>query len=166
MSKPRKVAIKHNGKVYKYIYPNHTKKEVWKFQLNEFRDKVLQVIFIAIVVLGISSIIRAETKKEIPVEIETQTITIIDKTIPSVLKNIAQCESSTGHYKNGQVVVNVNKNGTYDIGKYQINVKVWGEKANELGLDLTDEEDNEEMALYIFKNNGTEDWYSSRHCWR
>lgn len=86
------------------------------------------------------------------------------KEVPPVLKKIAKCESGDMHYKNGQVIFNVNSNGTVDRGRYQIN-SVWDKKATELGLDLSDEEDNEKFAMWVYENRGTEDWYSSKSCW-
>ena len=81
-----------------------------------------------------------------------------------VLSRIAHCESGNKHYKDGQVIFNANKNGTVDIGRFQIN-SVWNKKATELGLNLTDPVDNEKMAQYIYQNFGTEPWYSSKACW-
>lgn len=97
--------------------------------------------------------IWAETIKEVPV-----------KEIPPVLKRIAKCESGDMHYKNGQVIFNANSNGTVDRGRYQIN-SVWDKKATELGLDLSNEKDNEQFAMWLYENRGSEDWYSSKSCW-
>jgi hypothetical protein len=97
--------------------------------------------------------VKAEVIKEVPVEI-----------IPAVMSRIAKCESGNTHYKNGQVIVNVNKNGTYDQGKYQIN-SIWNKKATELGYNLSEEKDNEMFAMYLYKTHGTEPWYSSKNCW-
>ena len=89
-----------------------------------------------------------------------------------VLNRIADCESGNGtkgsatHMKNGQVVTNGNKNGSVDIGKYQINLRVWGGKASELGFDLSTEQGNSAMAEWIYLNKGTGDWYASQHCWK
>lgn len=84
----------------------------------------------------------------------------------AVLQRIAKCESGNSHYdKNGQVLLRANTNGSVDVGKFQIN-SVWFAKATELGLDITKEGDNEAMALWIYENRGTEDWYSSKHCWQ
>lgn len=82
--------------------------------------------------------------------------------VAPILQKIAKCESPTGHWENGQVVINA----TQDIGKYQINVPTWGKKATELGLNLAVEKDNEEMAEWIYANRGTGDWSSSAKCWR
>lgn len=86
------------------------------------------------------------------------------KEVPPVMKRIAKCESSTGHYKNGKVVISVNKNGTSDIGKYQINT-IHLPMVASLKLNVLDEKDNEAIAMYIYENVGTEPWYSSKQCW-
>lgn len=83
-----------------------------------------------------------------------------------VLERIAQCESGNSHYdKNGQVMLNGNKNGSSDIGKYQINTRIWGKKATEMGLNLAIESDNETFAQYLFNTYGSEPWIWSRPCW-
>lgn len=83
-----------------------------------------------------------------------------------VMKRIAKCESGGAHYgKDGQVIIHVNSNGSYDIGKYQIN-SVHNLSAKKMGLDLTKEADNEKYAMYLYENEGTGDWYSSRSCWQ
>lgn len=81
-----------------------------------------------------------------------------------VMDRIAKCESNNSHYKNGQVLIKPNVNGTVDIGRYQVN-SVWNKKATEMGLDLTKEADNKTFAMWIYKNRGTQDWYSSVNCW-
>ncbi len=89
---------------------------------------------------------------------------VVDKEAP-VLERIAQCESGGKHLgKSGQVLLSANTNDTVDVGKYQVNT-VWFGKATELGLDITTEEGNKAMAEWIYFNRGTEDWYSSKHCW-
>lgn len=89
---------------------------------------------------------------------------------PPVLARIAKCESGGKHFgANGQVLVRANvndKHNSVDIGKYQINSLYWGSKATELGLNLWNEQDNEQMALYIYKNNGTDAWSASSKCWK
>lgn len=100
-----------------------------------------------------------------PVYAEKQVIKEIPRKSP-VMARIAQCESGNSHIdkKTGQVVMRANKNGTVDVGLYQIN-SVWYKKASELGLDITKESDNEAMAMWIYENRGTGDWYSSAKCW-
>jgi hypothetical protein len=90
-----------------------------------------------------------------------------EEVTPAVMERIAECESGNSHYaKSGQIVTNGNTNGTVDIGKYQINLFYWGDKATELELDLTIEEDNEAFALYLYDLHGTEPWIWSKKCWQ
>jgi hypothetical protein len=94
-----------------------------------------------------------------------------------VMQRIMDCESgarlpngraipgsATHVNKNGQVIRTPNTNGTVDTGIAAINT-VWDKKASELMLDLTKEEDNIKMALWIYANRGTGDWEASRSCW-
>ena len=130
--------------------------------------KVGKVVVLAAVVYGIylfgtvnntsNTYTNNETIREVEVIVEVQKKS-------AVMERIAKCESSTGHYApSGQVIFNANGNGSVDVGKYQINT-VWFKKATELGYDLTNEEDNEAMALYIFDNFGSEPWKFSKSCW-
>lgn len=132
---------------------------------------------VAMAILGVTHwgayMIGAYTNPRI-VEVHTQ------ENLPVVLSKISQAESLTSHYcteklinakmcyrsELGQVLMNANKNGTVDIGKYQINTFYWGRQATEMGLDLANEQDNEAMALWIYDNYGTEPWYSSSNKWK
>jgi len=83
----------------------------------------------------------------------------------AVLSEIAKCESGNSHYDdNGKV--KRGKINPHDIGKYQINEIVWGEKAKELGYDIYDEKGNELMAIWIYENYGTYPWRASGWCWK
>lgn len=104
---------------------------------------------------------------QVKAEPEVRIIELIDETVPPVLSRIAECESNSRHFgKSGQVLAVGNKNGSVDVGRYQINVSSWGEKATELGYDLYDEKENELMALWIYENYGTEPWKWTKSCWR
>lgn len=82
----------------------------------------------------------------------------------AVMDRIMKCESA-GHYaKNGQVQFHANKDGTVDIGAFQIN-SIWDAQATKLGYNLTIEKDNIAFAMWLYKNKGTEPWYSSKKCW-
>lgn len=86
-----------------------------------------------------------------------------EDTIPPILKKIAVCESNNKHFdKNGQVLINK----TQDIGRYMINVPIWGKKATELGYNLAVEKDNEAFALFLFQNYGSEPWYLVASCFK
>jgi hypothetical protein len=83
-----------------------------------------------------------------------------------VMDRIAKCESGNTHFEKGQVLVRGNKNGSVDVGRFQINVSIWGAKASSLGYDIFTEKGNTEMAYWIYANHGTEPWYLSAKCWR
>lgn len=111
---------------------------------------------------------------EIAIQVNTSTSTpvmekIVNKHLAlngdiSVLERIAKCESNNQHFdENGEVLRGVQVKE--DIGRWQINTRYWGEKAEELGIDIFDEEGNRAMAEYILKTVGTKAWYPSKHCW-
>jgi hypothetical protein len=90
-----------------------------------------------------------------------------------ILQKIADCESGNGkegsgrqHLDNGRVVLNVNKDGSADVGKWQINLRYHGAALARMKLDvINSEEDNEEFARHLYRLNGTKDWGASKHCW-
>lgn len=158
----KKIKVFWDGKKLRDIYPHATWFEVLKWRVYKLARKVLILSFMVGMVygafkLGLSS--SGETTYAVQ-----EKIVEVSKKSP-VLERIAHCESNNMHYRDGQVIFNVNTNGTVDIGRYQIN-SVWNKKATELGLDLTKEKDNEAMATWIYENRGTEDWYSSKKCWQ
>lgn len=91
---------------------------------------------------------------------------VLAETESPVLDRIAMCESDNMHIgKNGQVVVHGNTNGSVDVGRYQINVQIWGQTATDLGYDIFTDEGNTNMAQWLFKNKGSEPWVYSKKCW-
>jgi hypothetical protein len=93
------------------------------------------------------------------------TVAVKDSTLSPVMQRIETCESSKHQLnKEGQVLVHVNKDGSYDIGIFEINSK-WNATATKMGFDLTKQSDNEQFAQWIYETRGTEDWYSSKSCW-
>lgn len=83
-----------------------------------------------------------------------------------VLDRIAKCESGNTQFaKDGQVLVHVNKNGTWDVGKYQIN-SIHGGTATKLGMNLYTEDGNTAFAKWMYANLGTGDWAASQSCWK
>lgn len=146
------------------IYPHATKFQVFKYNVAMFFRKLTIGCAVLAGIVGtfyagsffLPTTVAKEVIKEVPAPRE----------IPAVLVRIGKCESVTGHRDvTGQVAVVGNKNGSVDIGKYQINERLWGKKATELGLNLFDEKDNETMALWLYENRGTEDWVWSKSCW-
>lgn len=84
-----------------------------------------------------------------------------------MLAKIAKCESSDKQFlEDGSVVLNINKDGSADVGKYQINLRYHGAEIARQKLDvINSEEDNRKFAEYLYERNGTADWSASKHCW-
>lgn len=84
--------------------------------------------------------------------------------MPLILQKIAECESRGRQFNDDGTVLRGVHNQD-DIGKYQINEKIWGGKARMLGFDLYTEEGNEAMALELYRRYSTEPWIWSKQCW-
>lgn len=115
---------------------------------------------------------------------ETHEVILIATTsneLPEELMRIADCESgnrdkngkgikgSARHYtEDGEVLVGrMNKPELgVDIGKFQINEYFHKERAEEMGLNLYNEHDNEQYALMLYKESGNSPWEASRSCWQ
>jgi len=156
------------GKYLKDIYPHATKFQVFRYRFNKFMEKVVVVSVVLGMIYGGFKVGQMTTEANITYakeEIEViKEVPVKSKAL--IMSKIAKCESNDKHYSNnGQVVMRANTNGTVDVGRYQIN-SVWFTKATELGLDLTKEKDNEAMAYYLYETRGTEDWFSSKKCWK
>lgn len=164
----KKIKVFFNGERLRDMYPYATKWEVFKWKFMRF---VRKLFFVALAgsSVYVAGLIGSEYFPKTIYEVQAEKIVTVEVPVDTtavVMERIAHCESGGSHYnKKGQVAFNVNTNGTVDIGYYQIN-SVWGEQATKLGLDLTNEEDNKQMAKWIFENRGTEDWYSSKKCWQ
>lgn len=52
-----------------------------------------------------------------------------------------------------------------DIGQCQINERIWGKKAKELGFNLYSFNGNRQMANWIYTKYGSKPWYLSRSMW-
>lgn len=160
------VKISYNGRKQGYLDLHRTAWGRFKFKVKRiFRRIVIisSIVLVAWALLKVGGYINPTTiitKAEVIKEVEL---------VSPVLERIAKCESGGRHFaSNGQVLVRANESKTHnsvDIGKWQINSYYWGAKATELGLNLWVEEDNEKMAMYIYKNKGTEAWSASRGCW-
>ena len=83
--------------------------------------------------------------------------------VPGIMRKIAVCESNDRHFDEGGKVV-IGKYDIHDIGRYQINLRYWEDKAKKLGYDLYSEDGNEAFAMYLYGKYGTEPWSRSRWC--
>ena len=151
---PQKTAVIYQyGKRVSSYHPDGYKGRFYSFKESLKRIGKLFVILL-VLSLSMAGLGYHFTKSEAKVIIEKP---IIETEIPPILQKIAKCESNNNQ--------NAKHIDPADVGKYGIRVTVWGRKAHELGWDLYTEYGNEQMALWIYHNRGTEDWYSSRKCW-
>lgn len=148
------------------VYPHATKFQVAKFRTVRFIGKTSIAIILGIAVGGayvIGEIADSNTVSAINTIAPSAIVTT--QTIPPVLARIAKAESTGEQFgKDGQVTIHVNKNGTYDIGQYQIN-SIWNATATKMGYNLTLQKDNEAFALWLFDNYGSTPWNSSSANW-
>ena len=176
----KKVRVYYNGKRLKNIYVGYT----W-FQI--FKHKAVNFIRTGTVIAIVTGIVwgSIEAYRYVHPEIYGAKASEIQKKEPGlqeqfpVLGRIAKAESRNSHFctddlikhkmcrtaEKGQTLTSPNKNGTVDVGRYQINVDTWGAEATKLGYDIFNEKENEQMAYWIYRNYGTDPWYSSAKNW-
>lgn len=158
----KSIKVTYMGKRLKDIYPHATKWQVFKYRVRRFMIQLAWCLVLALVVVGIFEAGRyinppiiytqQEIIKEVPAKL-------------SVMTRIAKCESNGSHYaKNGQVLVSGNKNGSVDVGLYQINT-IWFREATDMGLNLFVEKDNIAFANHLLDKYGTEPWVWTKPCW-
>lgn len=154
--KPMKVFLW--GERLKDIYPHATKYQVLKYRTMRVVKKIMWLSLLVLALYGALQVGRHYYAVEVMVEKEVSY---------PVLARIAKCESGGKQFApNGQVTLNANKDGSIDIGKYQINNKYWGKVASDMGYNLMVEEDNEAFAKFLYTTKGTEVWSASKKCWR
>jgi hypothetical protein len=163
----KKIKVFYGNKRLKDIYPHATKWQVFKYKTARF---LRQVFMITIATAGVTIIVLLSTEYQVSQRLKVtkeSPVANAEEQLPAVMQRIAECESGDVHYKeNGQVITNANTNGSVDLGRFQINEDIWGDKAGEMNLDLSNEQDNKTMALWIYENYGTEDWKYSSKCWK
>lgn len=148
------------------VYPHATKFQVAKFRTVRFMGKTSIAIILGLAISGAYIGGQLANSNTITAVNTIAPLAIVTtQTIPPVLARIAKAESSSQQFaKDGQVTIHVNKNGTYDIGQYQIN-SIWNATATKMGYNLTLQKDNEAFALWLFDNYGSTPWNSSSANW-
>ncbi len=162
----KSIKVFYNGEPLRNIYPHATKFQVFKYRLRKFLRQFVMYSLTTVFAFGILyGTFRAGSSFAPTVTYaDHEVIKEVESSSP-VMNRIAQCESGSSHLgKSGQITVKVNTNGTYDLGKFQIN-SIWNAQATKLGYDLTKESDNEAFAMWLYKNQGTGAWASSSKCW-
>ena len=84
--------------------------------------------------------------------------------LPPIISKIAQCESS-GKQFNPDGSVLRGKVNPHDVGVLQINETYHLKRSKELGFDIYTLEGNLGYGLTLLKENGTQPWKASEHCW-
>jgi hypothetical protein len=106
---------------------------------------------------------QSKTAVENPITLEAYVREYFIET--PILAEIARCESTFRHIdkKTGQVLRGVvNKS---DVGLLQVNEYYHGQKAGDLGFDLTTVDGNLAYAKYLYDKEGTKPWSASQKCW-
>lgn len=80
-----------------------------------------------------------------------------------ILIEIARCESTFTHYKDGKVIRG--RVDSDDIGVMQINERYHLETAEKLGYDIHTIEGNVAYAKYLYEKSGSKPWSASSPCW-
>ena len=80
-----------------------------------------------------------------------------------ILIEIARCESTFMHYKDGEVVRGRVDNA--DVGVMQINERYHLETAKKLGYDIHTIDGNMAYAMYLYEKSGSKPWNASKPCW-
>lgn len=144
-------------------------KKYSKIQLLKIKATILtkrvMIVLAAFCTLGWTSYLTTRFVSPVTVLAEKEVVKEVEMNTSPVMERILKCESGGTQTKNGQVLVHVNSDGSYDQGMFQIN-SIWNKKASELGYNLAIEKDNRAFAMYLYKTHGTEPWYSSKSCWK
>lgn len=80
-----------------------------------------------------------------------------------ILVEIARCESTFMHYKDGEVVRGRVDNA--DVGVMQINERYHLETSKKLGFDIHTIDGNMAYARYLYEKSGSKPWNASKPCW-
>ena len=146
---------------------SYTKAQLIRYKAKKLVQRLLKTSAVTVSVAWVAVLSMLGGRALFPQTVFAERTTVKEvKAHAPVMDKILKCESGGTHIdpKTGQVLQRVNTNGTIDTGKYQIN-SVHAKQATKLGLNLTDEKDNEAFAYYLYENFGTEPWYSSEKCW-
>jgi len=105
---------------------------------------------------------QTKTSVEMPLTLEKYVREYFKET--PILAEIARCESTFRQVgKDGKVLRGeANKS---DLGLLQVNEYYHGEKATDLGFDLSTVNGNLAYGKYLYDKEGTKPWSASEKCW-
>ena len=174
MNKNTRVFYGDKEIMWKNQYAKISTLKAFKIKAKKFIRYALKVITIGSIASGVMCGVffaGSYMNPKTVYAIEQQKISV--NPITPVLDRIAGCESGNGakstgsqYAKSGQVLLHANKDGSVDIGQYQINNVTWASKATALGYNLFTQAGHESMAKYIYQIYGTGSWSSSEKCWQ
>ncbi len=98
---------------------------------------------------------HAETRQELIYKIASSY-----QVNPELAIAITDCEGQA--YK--RIGNNHNKNGTIDIGYFQVN-SIHLQEAQGMGLNLYNDRENIIYGIWLMSIHGTRDWRASQRCW-
>lgn len=152
---------------YKFIKQPNQYKGKWLFKLKTFIKKVSKLIGSFGLLATIIAVTFTLGQISTPEHLTAETVTVTEHTKYPVMDRIAACESKQGQFNpKGEVVTNLNSNGSVDVGQYQINMSPEHIKESaKLGFNVMTESGNRDYAMYIYTHYGTGAWSSSAHCW-
>ena len=162
----KKIKVFAGNTRLKDVWVGASKWEVFKYRTARFLRKLFIVTSITAAVVGIAvgSYKAGGTLSPVTVFAD-KFVNVPIVAVTPVLSRIEKCESDDMQENSqGQILIHMNANGTYDEGEYQINSS-WNATATKLGYDLSTANGNEAMAQYLYQNVGTSPWSASEKCW-
>lgn len=111
--------------------------------------------------------VTRETPVSVPKTFESQVVLLAEKygQNEKLARAIIHCES---HSRETAYNANLTASSTiwsHDLGWWQINDYYHKSEALKRGFDITDKWDNLEYGFILMKEQGTNPWNASRHCW-
>jgi hypothetical protein len=161
-----------NGRYRKGMFPL-----VWKVEMDLERKILLAFIILCLGTIAVGKTYQAVKPTTLFYKAtgiaEAAEMPTPESEMDRMLEKIAGCESGDGSpgsgkqfYPDGRVVLNVNKDGSADVGWAQLNLRYHGAEITRMKLDvINNEEDNKTFARHLYQREGTGPWQASRHCW-
>ena len=110
---------------------------------------------------GSSFVYRELNPKIVHAEKTVEVVKELKLTDFPILVKICTAESGFKQFKSNGSVIRGRVNPS-DIGICQINEPIWNDTARKMGYDIYTQEGNEKMAIWLFVNQGTAPWNSSK----
>lgn len=157
-------------KELKDIYPHATWTKQAKYHArNGFRYILILLTFFSVgytsarIYNYLNPIVRAQTVTiEVPKKESLSDYPMLEKICNAEVTGNANKKSHQFNTDGSVVRGRIDKS---DIGYCQINERYNNDLARKLGYDIYSEDGNQQFAIYLFKNRGTEPWNASKDMW-